>query len=278
MIAVGNPPSRAWLQPAPRSPIAVLNAEDEASLLERWKSARDARAAARLILAHRGLVVLIAQRYRHFGVAFDDLVAEGSLGMFKALDRFDPAHGVRLSTYARYWIKSCIVEYVLKNWSVVTSGLAFHSRMFFKIRRERSRALALDGDGPLADQRLAERLGISVDNARALAARVEARDLSLDAPLGTDSETSLLDRLASPLESRGEIAPAPRNALHAAIAKLDQRERYIIERRWLSEDESVTLASIARTLGVSRERARQLELRAKSKLKRSLVVAGHDCI
>ncbi|HEX3854556.1 MAG TPA: sigma-70 family RNA polymerase sigma factor [Polyangiaceae bacterium] len=255
-----------------------MNAADEASLIARWKTARDTRAAAGLILAHKGLVVMIAQRYRHFGVALDDLIAEGSLGMLKALDRFESSHGVRFSTYARYWIKSNIVEYVLRNRSMVTSGAAFRSRMFFKVRRERSRALALEGDGPLADQRLAERLGLSVDNARALAARVEARDLSLDAPLGSDSETSLLDRLLSPLESRGDIAPAPRNALHAAIAKLDRRERYIIERRWLSDDESVTLASIARTLGVSRERARQLELRAKSKLKRSLVVAGHDCV
>jgi RNA polymerase sigma-32 factor len=223
-------------------------------------------------------MISIAHRYRHFGVAVDDLIAEGSLGMLKALDRFDPAQGVRFSTYARYWIKNGIIDCALKNWSVVNTGLAFRSRMFFKIRRERSRALALSGDGPLADQQFAERLGISVDSARALVARVEARDLSLDAPLGSDSDGSLLDRLASPLESSRDIASAPRQALHAAIAKLDRRERYIIERRWLSEDDSITLASIARALGVSRERARQLESRAKSKLKRSLVVAGHDCV
>jgi RNA polymerase sigma-32 factor len=256
----------------------ALSREDEVELARQWRDHGDAKAAERLIRANLKYVVAIAVSYRRYGLRLADLVSEGNLGLMMALRKFDPERGVRFVTYAAYWSRAYILNYVIKSWSMVGGGSGpLRSKMFFKLRRERAMVANVIGEGneEQAMTMLAERIGQSVERTKELTRRLEARDVSLDVQTHEEGRTTLLDGLQDGGPSQEERyfdeerREALKGALDRAVAGLDDRERFIVEQR-LMADEETSLAEIGRQLGVSRERARQLEARAKAKLKKQL--------
>jgi RNA polymerase sigma-32 factor len=256
----------------------ALGREDEVRLARQWRDQGDAKAAEQLIRANLKYVVAIALSYRRYGLRLADLVSEGNLGLMMALRKFDPDRGVRFVTYAAYWSRAYILNYVIKSWSMVGGGSGpLRSKMFFRLRRERAMVANLVGEGneQSAMEMLAERIGQSVEKTKELTRRLEARDVSLDVSEHEEGRATLLEGLqdAGPSQEERffdeERREALKDALAEAVAKLDERERFIVEQR-LMADEETSLAEIGRQLGVSRERARQLEARAKAKLKKQL--------
>lgn len=250
-----------------------LDAEQERSLAQRWRHHGDRRAADELSRANLRAVTSLATKYRHYGIPISELVAEGNCGLVHALGKFDPDRGVRFATYAAHWVRAYILGYVLRSWSIVSSGSGpIRSQLFFKFRRERARMTTLYGEGEACERALAERLNLSVERVKLLCHRLDAADVSLDTPVHHDSPR-LVEQLAGvsdPEQSvddvrfRGCIGRAVREALR----QLDPRERYIVEQRLLADaGEEASLAQIGRRFGISRERARQLETRAKNKLR-----------
>jgi RNA polymerase sigma-32 factor len=225
-------------------------------------------------------VVATAVKYRRYGVPLDELVAEGNFGLVHALSKFEPERGFRFVTYAAYWIRAYILNYIIRSWSLVGSGSGvLRSKMFFRLRRERVKLANLIGDREAAEEALAEKLGTDREKLTLMLRRLEARDVSLDAKVFDDGNSTLLDTLPGEskpqdeyvydAETRGEL----KTWVGSALAKLDERERYIVEQRLMADpEERLSLAEIGRTLGVSRERARQLEARAKNKLKSRLLL------
>jgi RNA polymerase sigma-32 factor len=258
-----------------------LGREEEAELTRRWKLNGDRRAANELARSHLRTVVAIAMKLRHYGVSIAELIAEGNIGVVQALAKFQPERGVRFGTYASYWVRAQMLSHVVKSYSTVGgSDGPMRSQVFFKLRRERVRVTNQLGTGEAADAALAERLGVTVERVRGMLQRLDSRDVSLDARQSSDGATRL-DHLPAAEDQEQElfsrqISGHVRDALRQALATLDGRERYIVERRIMADTaEELSLAEIARKLGVSRERARQLEARAKSKLRR-LIAADDD--
>src|SRR5450755_821224 len=252
---------------------ATLSRAEELALFRRWRDHADERARDALVRASLRHVVSMARKHQRYGVPISEVIAEGNFGVVRALAKFDPERGTLFMTYASHWIRACILQYVLQSWSVVGSGMP-RSKLFFKLRRERVKLTNLVGEGEYADSLLAERLGVSGDRLKALLRRVDQRDFSLDAEVFADGGTTLMNTLqASELDQEqralaGEFGSNAEDAVRDALAILDERERYIVEQRLLADRESeVSLADIGRQLGVSRERARQLETRAKRKLR-----------
>jgi RNA polymerase sigma-32 factor len=265
-----------YMAAARRTP--ELGRDEEAELARRWRVSGDRRAADALARAHLRQVVAIAIKYRHYGVPVGELVAEGNIGVVRALAKFQPERGVRFGTYAGYWVRAQMLSHVVKSYSSVGgSDGPMRSQVFFKLRRERVRVTNQFGVGEAADQELAERLGVSLERVRGMVQRLDCRDVSLDAKVSMDSGKRL-DRMPAPDDQEQELFSRQfrgcmRDVLDCALAQLDARERYIVEQRLMADaSEELSLAEIARTLGVSRERARQLEARAKSKL-RCLITA-----
>jgi RNA polymerase sigma-32 factor len=259
------------------SSFATLSREDEGLLWLRIREQGDRRAVERLVQAHLRDVVFIAKKHRLYGVPMSDLIAEGNLGLLHAMEKFDPGRGVRFGTYAAHWVRAYIVTHVLRSWSLVGgSGGALRSGLFFRLRRERARLETLHGTSADTAALLAERMGISEDQLRLLLQRLDARDLSLDAPLYSESATTIADRLAAGDDTEQTYDDEQKrqqvsSALEDALGALDRRERFIAETRWLADSETeLSLADIGRKLGVSRERARQLETRARAKMKKAL--------
>jgi RNA polymerase sigma-32 factor len=256
-----------------------LSREEERKLADRWVKKHEPEVADVLIRAHLRYVVAIALKYRRYGVPLSELIAEGNFGVVHALRKFEPKRGNRFVTYAAYWIRAYVLGYVIRSWSLVGVGSgALRSKLFFKLRRERTRIMNLIGDADRADELLAEKFGVSPDQISTMIRRLETRDLSLDGKVFDDSATSLVDTLVSPYldsesnlssdESRDELKLAVRRA----VQDLDPRERYIVENRMMADaEDELSLAEIGRRLGVSRERARQLEERAKRKLRHRMV-------
>ena len=251
-----------------------LTREQEQALTNRWLSERDDGAREELVRAHLRYVVAIAFKYHRYGLPLSELVAEGNFGLVHALQKFDNSRGTRFVTYASYWIRAYILNHVIRSWSMVGGSGALRSKMFFKIRRERVRIANLVGDGEQADALLAQALDMPQAKVTAMVRSLEARDVSLDAPVFSDSATTLADTLVAgePNQEDGlvssEVDGFARDAVNEALTGLDARERYIVEKRLMADSEDeLSLADIGRTLGVSRERARQLEARAKKKLK-----------
>ena len=264
----------------------ALTREEEVELARKWRDTGDERAAEKLIRANLKYVVAIALSYRRYGLRLADLVSEGNLGLMMAMRKFDPERGVRFVTYAAYWSRAYILNYVIKSWSMVGGGSGpLRSKMFFKLRRERAMVSNLlgEGDEQKSMEMLAERIGQTVEKTKELTRRLEARDVSLDVQQHEEGRMTLLDGLqdAAPTQEERffdeEKRDAVRSALATAVATLDDREKFIVEQR-LMADEETSLAEIGRQLGVSRERARQLEARAKAKLKKQLegLVANLD--
>ncbi len=260
-----------------------LSRDEELRLARAWIDEKSADAAERLVRSHLRYVVATATKYRRYGVPVGDLVAEGNLGLVHALRKFDPERGFRFVTYASYWIRAYILNHIIRSWSVVPGSGALRSKTFFKLRRERTRVANLVGDPDQAEQMLAERMGVSRKKLRTMLGRLESRDLSLDSKAFDDSSTTLLDTLvaddlpADRVLDEKEQQDSLRDVIGRAIANLDDRERYIVQQRLMADsEEQASLAEIGRKLGVSRERARQLESRAKGKLKSYLIQLKPD--
>ena len=255
----------------------VFSREDEAALVRRWRDQRDERARDALVRSCLRHVVSFARRHQRYGMPLGELISEGNFGVVRALNKFDPERGTLFMTYASYWIRACILEHVLRSWSIVGSGLP-RSKLFFKLRRERAKFANLHGNEGDADALLAERLNISPARLSGLLQRVDQRDCSLDVGVFQEGHLTMVDTLRSAEINQeqavlaNEFGERAKAAVQDALALLDERERYIVENRLLADSEAeLSLADIGRVLGVSRERARQLEERAKRKLKARIV-------
>jgi RNA polymerase sigma-32 factor len=262
--------------------IPELTREQEVELANQWMKDGDHDAATKLVNANLRYVVAISLTYRRYGLALGDLIAEGNFGIVHALRKFDPSRGTRFVTYAAYWIRAYILNFVIRSWSLVGVGSGpLRSKLFFRLRRERARIASLVGEGDAGTALLAERFGAPAEKVLSMARRLEARDLSLDTKVFDDGQTMLVDTLESTAQSQEERFSATeerqqlRDRLRDAVEALDPRERYIVEARMMADEEDeLSLAEIGRRLGVSRERARQLESRVKKKLRAQLTSAN----
>jgi RNA polymerase sigma-32 factor len=275
MTASTDQATTRYIEHAQRVP--RLSREEEDALVAAWRTTQNRRAADRLIEAHLRDVCFVALQHRFYGMPIGDLIAEGNLGLMKALEKYDAGFGTRFGTYAAYWIRAYVVGHVLRSWSMVgnRSGV-LRTKLFFRLRRERARLENLHGAGEQADALLAERMDVSREKLGAMIRRVDARDVSLDAPLFADAGSTLGDSLPGVEDQErtyqaAEVRERLEAALKEALPSLDARERFIVEARWLADQEDeLSLADIGRKLGVSRERVRQLETRARQKLQRAL--------
>lgn len=250
-----------------------LSTEQELALARSFREHQDRDAAESLTRANLRAVTALAVKYRHYGVPIADLVAEGNCGLVHALGKFDPERGVRFASYAVHWVRAYILAHVLRSASIVSGASGpLRSQLYFRIKRERARLTNLLGDGEACERAIAERLQLSPKRVKSLLQRLDASDVSLDAPRRGDSTTSLLDELAETANPeqmlwessrRGSVDAAMREALRC----LDARERYIVEHRLLADsDQELSLAQLGRRFDISRERVRQIETRAKRKL------------
>jgi RNA polymerase sigma-32 factor len=252
-----------------------LSREEELVLTTRWLELKDEAAREELVRAHLRYVVAIAFKYHRYGLPLGELVAEGNFGLVHALQKFDTSRGTRFVTYAAYWIRAYILNHIIHSWSMVGGGSgALRSKVFFKLRRERVRIANLVGDGAEANELLAKALNLPQATVVSMVRSLDARDVSLDAQVHADSGATLGDTLTTAELSQeeglvnSEVGGYVREAVRTALTGLDERERYIVENRLMADSEDeMSLADIGRRLGVSRERARQLEARAKKKLK-----------
>jgi RNA polymerase sigma-32 factor len=258
-----------------------LERDDEQALALRWREGRDEEALHQLARSHLRLVVAVAMRYRRYGLPLQDLIQEGNVGMLEAAARFEPAREVRFSTYASWWIRAAIQDYVLRNWSIVRGGTSSGQKaLFFNLRRIRARLAQRGGSSagaPFYDE-LARALGANRADVERMDARLSAPDLSLNAPIGSgdgeDSERGdfLVDGAPTPdVLAEAALDQGRRSAaLQAALDTLNLRERRIVERRRLIEEPD-TLETLGVELGVSKERVRQIEARAIEKLRAAMV-------
>jgi RNA polymerase sigma-32 factor len=259
--------------------LPTLSAEEEGDLTRAWATERDEAALQKLVSAHLRMVISQATRYRSYGLALPDLVQEGTVGLMQAAERFDPDRQVRFSTYAIWWIRAAIQDYVLRNWSVVRVGTTHaEKRLFFNLRRLRAK-IAQSGLGTLNLQQaslLAEELNVSLDVIENIDARLSARDCSVNEPFGENGDGEWQDLIADERATPEEQVTADLDSqtrsrwLAAAMKELPDREQIIIRKRHLVEN-GATLEDLSHELGVSKERVRQLEKRALGKLHAILV-------
>jgi RNA polymerase sigma-32 factor len=256
----------------------MLTREHEAELARRWREAGDEAALHELIAAYGRLVVSAAARFRGYGLPLGDLIQEGHVGLMQAAARFEAERGVRFSTYAGWWIRSAMQDFILRNWSIVRTGTtAAQKSLFFNLRRLRARLADPSGGGMSPEQRLAiaEALHVSPDEVAAMEQRLSGADQSLNATLAEDSEEQRQDFIPDERPGPEEVVIGMRDArtrsrwLNEALAELTDRERRIIAGRQLAE-QGATLEQLGQLLGVSKERVRQLEHRALGKLRQSL--------
>jgi RNA polymerase sigma-32 factor len=256
----------------------LLEAEEESVLAKRWREDGDGDAAHKLATSHLRLVAKIAVGYRGYGLPTSELISEGNFGLMQAAKRFDPAKGVRFATYALWWIKAAIQEYILRSWSLVKIGTTANQRkLFFKLRRAKQRISALeDGDlRPDQVEQIARGLGVAEQDVIEMNRRL-AGDVSLNAPIGEESDSGeWQDWLAdetSDQESRlveSEETANRRKHLGEALTLLEGRERRIFEARRIADD-PITLEELADEFNISRERVRQIEARAFQKVRKAV--------
>jgi RNA polymerase sigma-32 factor len=256
----------------------MMEAGEEYTLAKRWREQGDRDAAHRLVTSHLRLVAKIAMGYRGYGLPIAEIISEGNLGLMQGVKRFEPDKGFRLTTYAMWWIKAAIQEYVLRSWSLVKMGTtANQKKLFFNLRKAKSK-IAAHGDGDLQPEHvrlIAGRLGVAEQDVIAMNRRLGG-DVSLNAPIRDDGTAGewqdwLVDDAADQetLLTEREESDNRRKALGEALGVLNSRERRIFEARRLT-DEPVTLEALADEFGVSRERVRQIEERAFEKVKRAV--------
>ena len=256
----------------------LLAPEEEYMLAKRWKEHEDAEAARKLITSHLRLVAKIAMGYRGYGLPVSEIVAEGNVGLMQAVKRFDPERGFRLATYAMWWIRASIQEFILRSWSLVKIGTTSdQKKLFFNLRKAKNKINAIE-EGDLTQEHvttLADQLGVSEREVVNMNRRLSAPDSSLNAPLRGDGESEWQDWLADDtLDQETRMADSEevderRELLNAALGELPEREREIIRARRL-QDDPATLEDLSHKFGISRERVRQIEVRAFDRLQRSV--------
>ena len=255
----------------------ILEKQVEQDLAIRLRDHGDVDAAHDLVTSHLRLVAKIAMGYKGYGLPVADLISEGNIGLMKAVKKFDPDRGFRLSTYAIWWIKASITEYVLKSWSLVKMGtVSSQKKLFFSLRRMKNQLKIIDG-GELDDMQagqISDALGASVQEVQHMNRRLHARDFSLNTPIsqmedGIEFQETLIDEGPGPeaLVGEHEELQLRSGMLKRAMAELSERERDILVRRRLS-DEPLTLEELGTHYGISRERIRQLESRAFDKVQK----------
>jgi RNA polymerase sigma-32 factor len=252
----------------------LLAPEEEYMLAKRWKEHEDPEAARKMVTSHLRLVAKIAMGYRGYGLPVSEIVAEGNVGLMQAVKRFEPDKGFRLATYAMWWIRASIQEYILRSWSLVKMGTtAAQKKLFFNLRKAKTKIEAIEeGDmTPSHVATIADQLGVPEQEVINMNRRLSGPDSSLNAPLRSDSESEWQDWLADDtidqetrMAEREEMGER-HDLLTGAMGELTEREREIIQARRL-QDDPATLEELSQKYGVSRERVRQIEVRAFEKL------------
>jgi RNA polymerase sigma-32 factor len=253
----------------------MLEKDEEFMLAKSWQEHEDSDAAHRLVTSHLRLVAKIAMGYRGYGLPIAEVISEGNVGLMQAVKKFDPDKGFRLATYAMWWIRASIQEYILRSWSLVKMGTtAAQKKLFFNLRRMKSQMQALEEGDLHPDQveTIATKLGVTDDDVISMNRRLSGPDASLNAPMRQDGDAEWQDWLADDDAATAEDTLAQSDEfdtrmtlLQEAMGQLNERERHIIEERRLTE-EPKTLEDLAGVYGVSRERIRQIEVRAFDKL------------
>lgn len=257
----------------------LLEKEHELELARKWRDEKDEKALHELVRSYTRLVVAAASRFRNYGLPMGDLIQEGNVGLMQAAARFEPERGVRFSTYAAWWIRSAMQDYILRNWSIVRTGTtAAQKSLFFNLRRLRSKiekATEKEGLTPKGRKKIAKELKVKEKDVEDMEGRLSGSDQSLNAKLGENGDdewqTFLEDERVNPEEVVIGLRDSETRSqwLESALQELTDREQTIIKERHLGYD-TVTLEQLGKELGVSKERVRQLEQRAMDKLRTSI--------
>jgi RNA polymerase sigma-32 factor len=263
----------------------MLAKDEEFMLAKRWQEHEDPDAAHRLVTSHLRLVAKIAMGYRGYGLPIGEVISEGNVGLMQAVKKFDPDRGFRLATYAMWWIRASIQEYILRSWSLVKMGTtAAQKKLFFNLRKAKSEISALQEGDLHPDQVsvIATKLGVLNEEVISMNRRLSGGDASLNSPMRADSESEWQDWLVDDKTPSQETVVADNQEktlrmglLEEAMTELTDRERHILTERRL-KDEPTTLEDLAGQYGVSRERVRQIEVRAFEKLQKSMKAAALD--
>ncbi len=258
----------------------ILTADEEFMLAERYLKRDDKEAAHRLVTSHLRLVAKIAMQFRGYGLPVSDLISEGNIGLMKAVKKFEPERGFRLSTYAMWWIRASVTEYILKSWSMVKMGtMAAQKKLFFSLRKAKRRLEIIDSSNINPEQAkiLAQQFNLPERDIVHMNGRMTIRDQSLNAPISLgegdsiEFQDTLVDGSPSPesIVAQREETDIRNALLKEALGQLSERERYIFTERRLKDD-PVTLEEIGKGYGISRERVRQLENRAFEKVEKAI--------
>jgi RNA polymerase sigma-32 factor len=259
----------------------LLDPQEEYMLAKRWREHEDRDAAHKLVTSHLRLVAKIAMGYRGYGLPINEVIAEGNIGLMQAVKRFEPERGFRLATYAMWWIRAAIQEYILRSWSLVKMGTtAAQKKLFFNLRRVKGQIEALEeGDlKPEHVKHIADRLGVPEEEVVNMNRRLSSPDSSLNAPMGAEADSEWQDWLADDtLDQETTLAESEeleerRTLLSTALEELTPRERDILEARRLRDD-PMTLEDLSVKYDISRERVRQIEVRAFEKLQEKMKAA-----
>jgi RNA polymerase sigma-32 factor len=271
-----GPADRRFVKTAMKTP--MLEPDREFDLARRWREDNDESALHELTTAYMRLVVAMAARFRHYGLPMSDLISEGCVGLMQAAGRFEPAREVRFSTFASWWIRAAIQDYVLRNWSIVRTGTtAAQKSLFFNLRRLRAQ-IDDTGDGVMTRDNkawIADHLGVPLRDVENMASRLSAADRSLNAPLSVDGDGEWQDLIVDTSAIPEDQVMARRDDTRRkqwiadALKALNERETHVIRQRRLCE-ETVTLERLGDELGISKERVRQIEHQALGKLRRAL--------
>ncbi len=263
----------------------MLTRDEEFMLAKRWKEHADPEAAHKLVTSHLRLVAKIAMGYRGYGLPIVEVISEGNVGLMQAVRKFEPDKGFRLATYAMWWIRASIQEYILRSWSLVKMGTtAAQKKLFFNLRKAKSEISALEEGDLRPDQvsHIANRLGVLDEEVISMNRRLSGPDASLNAPLRSDGESEWQDWLAddNAVSQETQLAEDEERSirmalLEEAMTELTDRERHILTERRL-KDNPTTLEELAAQYGVSRERVRQIEVRAFEKLQKAMRAAASE--
>jgi RNA polymerase sigma-32 factor len=256
----------------------MLEKNEEFMLARQWRESEDTGAAERMVTSHLRLVAKIAMGYRGYGLPMAEVISEGNVGLMQAVKKFDPDKGFRLATYAMWWIRAAIQEYILRSWSLVKLGTtSAQKKLFFNLRRLKGEMQALEhGDlKPEQAKAIADRLNVTTDEVYSMNGRMSGADASLNVPMGAEGDMEWQDWLADEEPNQASVFAereeydARMELLSAAMGELSERERDILTERRLA-DEPVTLEELSDRYGVSRERIRQIEVRAFEKLQNAM--------
>jgi len=263
----------------------MLAKDEEFMLAKRWTEHGDTEAAHKMVTSHLRLVAKIAMGYRGYGLPIGEVISEGNVGLMQAVKKFDPDKGFRLATYAMWWIRASIQEYILRSWSLVKMGTtAAQKKLFFNLRKAKSQISAFEeGDlRPEQVEHIATKLGVTHDDVISMNRRLSGPDASLNAPLRADGESEWQDWLAddNAVSQETQVAESEERhirmgLLEEAMQELTDRERHILTERRLKDDPT-TLEELATQYGVSRERVRQIEVRAFEKLQKAMRAAATE--